>query len=370
MRVHPTEPSAGGSEYLWIRPLRLMTVVGVALACAVGPLFGMPTVDILFTYVRVIWVFAPLSIVIAMAGVTVHALVRGEKNPSAFLWSKLSKRVGTLDLASGTIAPIVMMPLILGAFGTLKQVLPVAHPFAWDDTFAAADRLLFGVQPWRLTHGLFGPRGTMILECFYDAWIAFLFIAVIAFALASPRYRRARFFLAFGAAWLLLGVGASILFSSAGPCFSAMIGAQSASEYSELMMRLNTLDRDGYILVALDTQRALWRSYSDHAYGFGMGISAMPSMHNAIACLYALALWNAGLVLRCLSSAFAAIIFVASIHFGWHYAVDGLFSWAAMGGIWYAAGVYLRRSGYEASVHHGDMSGVIPSLAPNGSLPA
>lgn len=369
MRVHSAEPPTGGSEYLWIKPLLLMTVAGVTLACAVGPLLRMPTVQILFTYVHVIWVFAPLAIVAAIAGVTVQALIRGEKSPSSFLWSQLSRRVGTVDLASGTIAPIVAMPLILGAFGTLKQVLPVAHPFAWDDTFAAADRLLFGVQPWRVTHSLFGPRGTMILECFYDAWIVFLFIAVIAFALASPRYRRARFFLAFGASWLLLGVGASILFSSAGPCFSALIGAQSASEYSELMARLQTLDRDGYILVALDTQRSLWRSYSDHAYGFGMGISAMPSMHNAIACLYALALWNAGSVLRCLSSAFAAIIFVASIHFGWHYAVDGLFSWLAMAGIWHAAGVYLRHSGYEAAVRH---AVVAPgrSFGSRGSLPA
>jgi hypothetical protein len=47
---------------------------------------------------------------------------------------------------------------------------------------------------------------------------------------------------------------------------------------------------------------------------------------------------------------YALIIFIGSIHLGWHYAVDGIVSTAAMLGIWKLSGLYLKRSGYEAAV--------------------
>jgi hypothetical protein len=40
---------------------------------------------------------------------------------------------------------------------------------------------------------------------------------------------------------------------------------------------------------------------------------------------------------------FAAVIFVGSIHLGWHYAVDGYVSALAVAGIWYGVGWLLNR---------------------------
>jgi hypothetical protein len=103
-------------------------------------------------------------------------------------------------------------------------------------------------------------------------------------------------------------------------------------------------------VATIETQRQLWQSYSTSAYGFGMGISAMPSMHNAIAMLYVLALWNAGRAMRIATCTFAPCIFIGSIHLGWHYALDGSRAWAGMAAIWMGAGAYLRRSGYQAAL--------------------
>ena len=77
-----------------------------------------------------------------------------------------------------------------------------------------------------------------------------------------------------------------------------------------------------------------------------MGVSAMPSMHNAIAVLYGLTpcAWRSRI--RIAAWTFATLIFVGSIHLGWHYAVDGIIAGLMMAGIWYAAGRYLDRVGY------------------------
>lgn len=345
-------PPDGSIEYLWLKPLMAMTALALALAFAVGPFVGVPTGEILFTYIRVIWIFAPLTIVLVLAGAVVCAMLRKEPSPVAYIRAGLASRLGTPELAVGAIVPIVATPMVFGAFGTIKQVLPLAHPYSWDNAFAAADRMLFlGVQPWRVTHAIFSaPIATAVLETGYHLWLVFLFVSVLAFALAAPRYIRARFFLAFACAWLVLGVGAAMIFSSAGPCFAQAIGVSSASEYTELMARLYELQRTGYLVATLETQQQLWHSYSTSDYGFGMGISAMPSMHNAIAFLYVLALWNAGRGIRVLTCTYAACIFIGSIHFGWHYAMDGLLAWAGMAAIWTAAGAYLRRCGYQAAL--------------------
>ena len=77
----------------------------------------------------------------------------------------------------------------------------------------------------------------------------------------------------------------------------------------------------------------------------GTGISAMPSLHVAIATLCALFAWRCGPRAGMLMSVYAAIIFLASIHLGWHYAIDGYVSIVSTVLLWGAVGWALRRSG-------------------------
>ena len=66
------------------------------------------------------------------------------------------------------------------------------------------------------------------------------------------------------------------------------------------------------------------------------GISAMPSMHNGSALLFALAGYKISRFAGHLLSAHAILIFIGSIHLGWHYAVDSYLAWALTLVIWFA----------------------------------
>ena len=62
----------------------------------------------------------------------------------------------------------------------------------------------------------------------------------------------------------------------------------------------------------------------------------MPSMHNASALLYALAGYQVSRFAGRLLSVHAILIFIGSIHLGWHYAVDSYLAWALTLVIWFA----------------------------------
>ena len=78
---------------------------------------------------------------------------------------------------------------------------------------------------------------------------------------------------------------------------------------------------------AIPVQDVLWQG---HVGKSAMdGISAMPSMHNASALLFALAGYQV--------SRFAGRLLSAhSIHLGWHYAVDSYLAWTLTLVIWFA----------------------------------
>jgi hypothetical protein len=347
------EPTGDGrEELLWVVAVAGVTLVTVVAAFATGAVTGVPTGTVLAGYGGLILVLMPFVLIAMAAVLTLRAAILRVGSPIAASMPFLKARLGTPSLAAGTIAPIMLTPFLLGAFGVLKQVMPLFEPFTWDSTFAKMGRLMFdGVSPWRITHAIFGsPLETMIIDRIYTAWIPLLFVAVLIFAILAPRDVRARFFLSFSAAWVLLGLVGAFFFSSAGPCYAAAIGSSGAGDFRELMSTLRVIDASGYHLGALEWQRRLWEAHQNRHYGFAMGISAMPSMHNAISLLYALAASRAGLLVRAGTWLFALVILVGSVHLGWHYLVDGLFAWAAMGAIWWGAGAYLRKCGYERAL--------------------
>jgi hypothetical protein len=259
-------------------------------------------------------------------------------------------------------AALGMIPVLMGSFGVLKMLLPLSMPFTWDDRLAAFDRALFlGTDPWRITHALFGsPFATQLLDIAYALWVPLVIIGVLIACCAEP-YARARYLLSFAASWLLIGVLGAYCLSSAGPCFTGLLGTAEAAAYAPLMDRLHDLHA-AIGLGAVDWQQELWVAYHGTEYGFAKGISAMPSMHNAIAFLYVLALANGPRFLRVGSWVFAAAIYVGSIHLGWHYAADGIAAGLMMWGIWGAAGFYLDRVGYGSA--EAGAAAQLPGFAP------
>lgn len=97
-------------------------------------------------------------------------------------------------------------------------------------------------------------------------------------------------------------------------------------------------------------QQVLAQAHMSEEYYFGMGISAMPSLHNAIAVLYVFAAFRIGKLIGWFMTAYAVLIFIGSIHLAWHYAVDGIVAAIGMWAIWRAADWWCIASGYDASV--------------------
>lgn len=357
----------GGSarlERVWLLPVAAASIGLFVVAEIVGAPLGASAIANFSDYANKATATAPALIQLAAAAMMVRVLLMRVPDPFRQMQLICLSRFGNGWLLAAACLPFLLMPLLFSGFGILKMLIPVAAPFSWDATFAAADRaLFFGYQPWRLTHALFGGEiTTLVIDRLYTGWIAFLSLAIAWAAVGASRYDRARFFLTFTAVWIVLGVVGATMLSSAGPCFAAAVGADADGEFAPLMVRLAVM---GDSLGAVGWQQVLWDAHVARRYGFGMGISAMPSLHNAIAVLYALALSRRSRALGRAGWIYAAIIWVGSIHLGWHYAVDGLVAAAATIGLWTLAGRYLAHFGYSPDLDwlHPGASGA-PALAP------
>ena len=351
-------------EYLWLGALAGLTALAFLIASYAGVAAGLPAWKITFSYAKVIWILGPAAVMLAAIPIFIRAVMLRVKRPIAAIIPYFRNRFGSPALAAGTLLPILAIPVLMGSFGTLKMLMPIARNFDWDDWLATADKVLFlGYQPWQFTHALFGTAYlTQLIDMIYTLWVPLLFIAVLFYALLAPRYDRARFFLSFAAAWLLIGVLGAYFFASAGPCYANLVGAAAAPDFAPLMERLKAIHEGGYHLGAYDWQGVLWKHHSAQQYGFAMGVSAMPSMHNAITVLYALSLSRASRPIALAAWAYVALIFIGSVHLGWHYAVDGIGAGLMMWGIWAAAGAYLDRVGYTRALRRSDDQGRAPDL--------
>jgi hypothetical protein len=246
------------------------------------------------------------------------------------------------DRGLSLIWPPLLFATLLASFNSFKQmVLPIAG-YGWDPLLAKADRLLFfGQDGWRVTHAVLGsPQATALIDNLYHGWFAPMAIGVIVCAwLPASTYRlRTQYLLSYIAVWIGIGSILAFLMPSAGPCFySHLVGP--SPEYEPLMRRLAEIQAaNGAPLSALHNQAMLLAVHGSDALVMGGGISAMPSVHNGLAVLFALAGWKISRPLGAFFGAYAVVIWVGSVHLGWHYGLDGLVAGALTCGIWVGAG--------------------------------
>jgi hypothetical protein len=238
-------------------------------------------------------------------------------------------------LANG-IPMVLIVMVFMYVFSNIKAAIPILNPLAWDTYFAQLDSTLhFGTQPWVWLQPLLGYAPvTYLININYNFWFLATWIMWVHFAFADkPSELRTRFFLSFFAMWAFIGGALAVWFSSAGPCFYGRLGF-TPDPYAELMAYLRGVN-EVLPIWALPVQDELWRGYTDNSI-IVRGISAMPSMHNASALLYALAGYQVSRFAGRLLSVHAILIFIGSIHLGWHYAVDSYLAWALTLVIWFA----------------------------------
>ena len=273
--------SLGGPSFIPIA----VRYVGASLAICVTSTF--------------IWVFAQ---------VWQLARVRAD-SPLKVVWARLQLRLPYMLL------PGFVLPLFLAGYTAAKIAIPALVGFRFDAVLADLDMAMFGDDPWRYAHAFIGRVGTVLIELIYvHVWIAVLGYSKALVALFGSRRMIATFFTAMMLTWFVGGFLGAYLLSSAGPTFTQFNGM----EWRFVQLKMDLLEMSG-----IDSPFVSGPGYLDAGSTTpleGGGISAMPSMHMAACSIYVLAARGTRWFLpACL---FWLIIFVGSIHSGYHYAVD------------------------------------------------
>lgn len=255
-----------------------------------------------------------------------------------------------LDIrAAWLMVAILMSGITIPLFQLFKQRILPARGFPLDPYVAKLDRLIFGgVDPWTITHALFGNvRATLFFDAIYGLWLPmmFAFPMVIVMAVHDERVRT-HILGCWMASWVLIASVAAWLFGSAGPCYYTRLVGPDAG-FAALDAQLGKLGAQahamGHPIAAIDFQSMLLSEQNASALLPAGGISAMPSMHVAMATLFALAAFKVNNVFGWLFTLYAMLIWIGSVHLGWHYALDGVAGAAMMIAVWRITGKFVAR---------------------------
>ncbi len=339
MSSAPGRPAAV-RERRWLVGLIGAYLIGiVAVAAAYGRLpegLGSPTNCLIYSSL-----FIAGAVLIAMLRAARSDPAQPRRAIRAWWQSWKSERGAT------TIVACLALPTLMAVFLMAKNLIPYVHPFGWDVRLAVIDHALHGAMPWALLQPVLGhPLVTQAISLAYALWFLLLYGSWIWWALSNHE-QRARFLLSYTLCWILLGTLMATALSSAGPVFYGAITGDF-SVYGDQMSYLLAVDKQ-IPLLSLEIRDRLWSSYVHDFGSVTSGISAMPSLHVAIATLCAIAGWYVSRRAGIWLTVYAVFIFVGSIHLGWHYAVDGYVSIVGAALIWAAVGWLLRRPAAAAS---------------------
>jgi hypothetical protein len=207
---------------------------------------------------------------------------------------------------------VMLIALQMAVLNWTKIMLPIVAGFWADPYIAAADRAMLGTDAWRLLHTFNGPT----VDRAYAAWgpIHFAVLAIILCLRESTKKSRAllSYFLI-----LFTGSIGQYALPSAGPLF------------------LQPIPLEPWVAEA---KAYLWQDYLRAGGSIGTGISAMPSIHVAIALWLAFVVRSYVPKLWPIGFGYFALILVGSVALGWHYVSDGLVAIAGALLVWRASG--------------------------------
>lgn len=201
----------------------------------------------------------------------------------------------------------------IALLGWAKSMIPHVTTYWADPYLADADRWIFGEDPWRLFRIDFLERAYVVA---YLAWFGIVFgtLGVLAFT----RRDHSRLISSFLSLVVFVGTVGQYVLPSAGPMFYGRLGF--GNRFEPLVATNQPMFNE--------VGDYLWRHYLSGAPDLGTGISAMPSMHVALAIWVAFAAYALWKPLVVPAVIYAILVWAASIASGWHYAIDGIVSLA------------------------------------------
>ncbi len=233
-------------------------------------------------------------------------------------------------------------------FFIAKSMIPIVNPYAsmkWDVVFASLDKTIhFGRYPHEFLIPLVNGAGAeYMLDAAYALWLVVMFLVVGYNVFMDDRlHRRLRFLWTYLLAWVLLGSVAAMMFSSVGPLFFHDFLPKSPNPYTGLVKNFDQIAKDSFLFAAKTRHLLLEWAHNDRKFDPNT-LSAMPSMHIAIAWLLVLYAREISRVVFAAAAVFAGSIFLGSVYLGFHYAIDAYVSVICVTLIWWLVGKFLDR---------------------------
>lgn len=254
---------------------------------------------------------------------------RNYERPIKIIWRYL-RRDPLWPIRS--IALLSVFTATAPAYSVLKSQIPRSIPFYLDPVITQWEQGLFGQDPWRITHSVFGLYGTVFLDRIYLLWFPISAFILIWATMTRDRVFQAQATATLAFVWFGLGIGLATLLSSCGPLyyyrfygdehFQPLI-ATLLRYHSEINIKAVVI---GEMLVSTKMEGK-----------FGEGISAAPSLHVGMTFLT----WQmvqARLGWRSFTTwilmVYVVLIWIASIHLAWHYWLDGAISIGVVALFW------------------------------------
>jgi len=233
-------------------------------------------------------------------------------------------------------------------FSFLKSSIPNFVPFYADPMLASIDRTLHGGQDgWRIAHEIAPYVGAQrLLPVYLYVWSVFVMALPTVVALTDDDEARVhRFVIVRLMIWVLLGNVLATAFASVGPVFYDRL--YGGDRFADLTAALQSSGVEGGPIGRI--QAYLWTGYLTQKMELASGISAFPSVHLGIATSTAIYAAERSRWLILPGVLFVATILYLSVYTGYHYAIDGYFSIAAVLLAWVGVRRWQGRSHVAAS---------------------
>lgn len=257
--------------------------------------------------------------------ITLGIKTKFKASPFTFCFKKLKEK-WQQDQFFSLIWPISTLIILIPSFNVFKQTVLSERNFTTDPLLTNLDNLIFQGNPGAILHSFIGSLNTtLFFDNLYWIWFIPMIFGVFVVSLNSSPTLRIRYMNCYVFSWVFIGSILAYLFPSAGPCFYIEFIDPNYTQHAQFINKIYDYHQEEKIH-ALILQKHLLNAFYEKNIILGAGISAMPSVHVALAMVFSLASFTLNKWLGYLMTIYALLIWIGSIYLGWHYFLDGLVS--------------------------------------------